>query len=51
MDGTNLTVKDVYLAIHPTTLSKVNDGPYKMTNEQATFVDDFLEQIDNQPYQ
>ena len=50
LDGTNLTVKDTYLFIQPFTLAKVNDGPFEMNNNEATFVDDYLELLDNQPY-
>ena len=51
LDGKDLTEEDVYLAIEPVTISKVNDGPFEMSDDEATFVDDFLEKVDNQPYQ
>jgi len=35
LDGTDLTVKNTYLAIQPSTLAKMNDGPYDMTDNEA----------------
>ena len=50
LDRTDLTVKDTYLAIQPSTLVKVNDGLFEMNDNEAGFVDDYLELLDNQPY-